>query len=908
VSNVSAAPSGRIAFFSARSASELANALRRGRESSDGGPARAAILDPTAERTERARAIVERGHPWRGRDGMWFSASGLLNENGTLSFLFPGVDTSFEPRVDDIARHFGVSQPPHTQPRDLHELGIGIIAVNRLLDRAVRKLGLEPRDLAGHSIGEWSGMIAAGMISDSSADRLITSLAPGSLKVPGVVFATAGCGSLEALSAIEGMGEIALSHDNCPHQVVLCGVEASIETALARLRACGILCQKLPFVSGFHSPLFADFVGPHRENFARLELASPRTTLWSATTCAPYPDTPEAIRALAVDHLVRPVRFRELIEALYAHGTRVFVQVGAGSLVHFVEDTLRGRPHLAIASNVKERTGMDQLRRVAAALFVEGAHIDASILAARETRSSLPPGHPVLADFLESMTAIVEAEREVVARFAAARGAAPREVQTTRELSVRTFPELADHSLVRQPLAWPTLSDREPVVPMTTLVDLTIEHAASLCPGRVAIAVEQVRAHRWLAVAPPARVAVRCCMVERHRVRVTMGDYCEGVVVFAEKYPDAPAADTAPLLRAAPAPVDARELYDEHWLFHGPAFQGVIDVGVLGDDGIRGVLETGKARGALLDNAGQLFGYWVMARHEADRMAMPVRLGRVSLFGPHPAPGERLECTVRVRSVNEKSVVADLSLARGGAMWATVEGWENRRIETDERLFSVIRSPETCLLSEVRAEGFVLFDDRYRAGATRERLARRFLGENERAEYARQTPRRQRSWLAGRIAAKDAVRDLLWRLGHGPLFPIEIAIANEPTGRPVVRTSPGRNLRVSIAHKGDVAVAMASEEHSVGIDIERIEPRDPSFAEVSFTKHELGLVRGEPRDEAWTRLWSAKEAAAKAAGTGLLGSPARFPIRDRAGERLLVGDAWVTTKRHGEFIVGWMSA
>src|SRR6185295_2292 len=190
-------------------------------------------------------------------------------------------------------------------------------------------------------------------------------------------------------------------------------------------------------------------------------------------------------------------------------------------------------------------------------------------------------------------------------------------------------------------------------------------------------------------------------------------------------------------------------------------------------------------------------------------------------------------------------------------------------------------------------------------GATRERIARRFLGETERDEYERQTPRRQRSWLAGRIAAKDAVRTQLWRLGHGPLFPVEIAIANEPSGRPVVRTSTGRNLRVSIAHKGDVAVALACERRPVGIDIERIETRGESFAELSFTEEELRLVKDEPRDEAWTRLWSAKEAAAKACGTGLAGSPVRFPVRDRVGERLLVGDAWVTTKRHGDFIIGW---
>jgi phosphopantetheine--protein transferase-like protein len=263
---------------------------------------------------------------------------------------------------------------------------------------------------------------------------------------------------------------------------------------------------------------------------------------------------------------------------------------------------------------------------------------------------------------------------------------------------------------------------------------------------------------------------------------------------------------------------------------------------------------------------------------------------------------------VRVRSIDERSVVGDLSLAQDGRVWATIEGWEKRRVETDDRLWSVIRFPEKNVLSEVTGEGFALFEDRYRAGATRERIARRFLGEAERAEYERQTPRRQRSWLAGRIAAKDAVRTLLWRLGHGPLFPVEIAIANEPSGRPVVRTSTGRNLRVSIAHKGNVAVAMACEQRPVGIDIERIETRGESFAELSFTEDELRLVKDEPRDEAWTRLWSAKEAAAKACGTGLVGSPVRFPVRDRVGERLLVGDAWVTTKRHGDFIIGWTQA
>jgi phosphopantetheinyl transferase len=123
-----------------------------------------------------------------------------------------------------------------------------------------------------------------------------------------------------------------------------------------------------------------------------------------------------------------------------------------------------------------------------------------------------------------------------------------------------------------------------------------------------------------------------------------------------------------------------------------------------------------------------------------------------------------------------------------------------------------------------------------------------------------------------------------------------------------VRAPTKRSLHISISHKDDVAVAIASDERAVGIDVERIAPRDDSFAELCFTSEELRLVRDEPRDEGWTRLWSAKEAAAKAAGTGLAGSPARFPVRDRAGDRLLVGDTWLRTKRQGDYMIGWLHA
>ena len=105
------AQSQRAALFSAATPRELADALARGRRRLDGGPARAALFDPTEERLARARWVAERGSSWRGRDGMWFSPSGLVSSGGTLVFMFPGVDASFEPRIDDVAHHFGLPVP-----------------------------------------------------------------------------------------------------------------------------------------------------------------------------------------------------------------------------------------------------------------------------------------------------------------------------------------------------------------------------------------------------------------------------------------------------------------------------------------------------------------------------------------------------------------------------------------------------------------------------------------------------------------------------------------------------------------------------------------------------------------------------------------------------------------------------
>jgi phosphopantetheinyl transferase len=139
-----------------------------------------------------------------------------------------------------------------------------------------------------------------------------------------------------------------------------------------------------------------------------------------------------------------------------------------------------------------------------------------------------------------------------------------------------------------------------------------------------------------------------------------------------------------------------------------------------------------------------------------------------------------------------------------------------------------------------------------------------------------------------------------------PLFPAEVQVANDDGGAPVL-TAVGHELHVSLAHTPWLGVAMVGADRPVGIDIERIEPRPERFDALVMTVDERALLpAGRDEDEWRTRVWAAKEAAAKAARTGLEGNPKRWTLTAVDGERLLVDGRWVqTTRFEEEHVVAW---
>ena len=656
-----------------------------------GGPCRLAVVDPTPERLTLARKVIQRGSPWRGRNDLWFTDRPLLagrggptppdEKQGRIAFLFPGFEPEPLGNVDDVAHRFGLPRhlirgrgaplegPSIDRAGELVDQALDIIGVGQLLAAALSRLGIQPDLLAGHSLGEWTAMIVAGMWEPEVTHELNPLFRNGSVRLPDVAYAALGCGAEQAAAVVAGLDGVVLSHDNCPHQSVLCGRPEQVDRALEALRGAGVLGQVIPFRSGFHSPMMADFLDHHREVFDGIPLGSPSVPVWSATIADRYPREPGAVRDLVLRHLLEPVRFRELVETLHADGVRAFIQVGAGSLTGFVEDTLGRRDHLAIAALDPQRGGVAQLQRVDAALWVEGmesstpAPIDGGGAGPSSVRMSTATATATLPTATATLTSLADVHltTEVLTPLGTPLPVMGV-VRTPRTFSLDTMPELIDHCLAPQAPGWLDATDAFPVVPMTTLLEVMAEAALARYPGRTVVGFRGVRALRWLAVAPPVTTVVEAHAEVDGYVRVKIDGFAEGLVQLAGAFPTAPAPAGWTLTGARGPVVDAAGLYAEGWMFHGPRFAGVTEITALGDDGIHGVIESLPASGALLDCAGQLAGHWAQATATVDRLAFPTNIEGVRLFGPHPEAGTRLACDVTIRSFTDETMQCDLEV------------------------------------------------------------------------------------------------------------------------------------------------------------------------------------------------------------------------------------------------------
>jgi acyl transferase domain-containing protein/NAD(P)-dependent dehydrogenase (short-subunit alcohol dehydrogenase family)/NAD(P)H-dependent flavin oxidoreductase YrpB (nitropropane dioxygenase family)/predicted hotdog family 3-hydroxylacyl-ACP dehydratase len=265
-------------------------------------------------------------------------------------------------------------------------------AVETGLFRFLRGLGLAPDMLAGHSYGEFVALHAAGVIDFAALMAL--SAARGRLIVDAVRDGGSELGTMAAVlalrkdveEAIADIDDVVIANHNAPMQSVISGTCSGVAQALARLAAAGIEAQELPVAAAFHSQLVRPAQRALAQAIEATDWLPAALPVYANSTARPHPGDATRSRRLMADHLVQPVEFVSQIEAMYADGARVFVEVGPKSvLARLASKILAGRPHRAIA--VDDGSGLPGLLGAIGDLLCTGVAIDpTSLFKGRDAR------------------------------------------------------------------------------------------------------------------------------------------------------------------------------------------------------------------------------------------------------------------------------------------------------------------------------------------------------------------------------------------------------------------------------------------------------------------------------------------------------------------------------------------
>jgi [acyl-carrier-protein] S-malonyltransferase len=215
-----------------------------------------------------------------------------------------------------------------------------IFTVSMMAMEAVKAEGLSFDYVAGHSLGEYSALCAAGAFSFEEGLAIVrlrgSLMAQAGDKSPGSMAAVLG---LEAdklasvLSDAAASGIVVAANYNSPSQIVISGSVAGVQAAVKLAEAAGAKKVVVLAVSGaFHSPLMEFAVPGLKDGLAKMNIQAPKVPLISNVEARPVTD-PETIRALLLRQLTSPVRWVESMQNALGLGCAEALEVGPGKVL-----------------------------------------------------------------------------------------------------------------------------------------------------------------------------------------------------------------------------------------------------------------------------------------------------------------------------------------------------------------------------------------------------------------------------------------------------------------------------------------------------------------------------------------------------------------------------------------------
>ncbi|MCI9172903.1 ACP S-malonyltransferase [uncultured Duncaniella sp.] len=196
----------------------------------------------------------------------------------------------------------------------------------------------DPSMVAGHSLGEFSALVAAGALSFEDGLRLVSARAQAMQKAceinPSTMAAVLALPDekVEEICA-EVPGTVVCANYNCPGQLVISGEVEAIDAACEKLLAAGAKrALKLKVGGGFHSPCMEPARAELAEAIERTEFHAPSVPVYQNVDAKPHTD-PAEIKANLVAQLTAPVRWTQSVQNMVADGADEFIELGPGKVL-----------------------------------------------------------------------------------------------------------------------------------------------------------------------------------------------------------------------------------------------------------------------------------------------------------------------------------------------------------------------------------------------------------------------------------------------------------------------------------------------------------------------------------------------------------------------------------------------
>jgi len=279
-----------------------------------------------------------------------------------LAFFFPGQGSQSKGMLADFLAEENIVQDTFAEASDVLSYDMKALVLDDVKDKLNQteytqpalltastalfrvwqsRGGAMPAQMAGHSLGEYSALVAAGVLNFKDAVALVAFRGQSMMQaVP------AGVGKMAAIIGLDDDKVVALCSDastdtdkvwaanlNCPGQLVVAGHAAAVETLMVTAKEAGAK-RALPLAvsAPSHTPLMQAAADAMQEKLANTTLTTPVCPVWSNARAMALNNV-EDIRTALVEQLVSPVRWTETIQKMSAEGITSAIEMGPGKVL-----------------------------------------------------------------------------------------------------------------------------------------------------------------------------------------------------------------------------------------------------------------------------------------------------------------------------------------------------------------------------------------------------------------------------------------------------------------------------------------------------------------------------------------------------------------------------------------------